>query len=252
MNTEPVNTEIETLEHIPPAPGENWALFLDLDGTLLDIAETPDAIVVPPALIPALKSAAAWLDGALAIVSGRTLQNIDAILAPLALPCAGEHGAVVRLPGGAIEEADPACAVPGTWKRHIGSVVEKWPGVAVEMKEFNVTIHFRQAPERRDDVLALLQRTIDGVCGFEILPARKAFELRHTTLTKAAAVRSFMHEPPFAGRLPVFVGDDVTDEDGFRAAEDLGGLALHVATAFGGKPVHVRQWLDSFCSVPPG
>jgi trehalose 6-phosphate phosphatase len=252
MNTETVNTENETLEHKPPAPAENWALFLDLDGTLLDIAETPDAIVVPHALIPALKSAAAWLDGALAIVSGRTLRNIDALLSPLVLPCAGEHGALVRLPGGAIEEADPACAVPGNWKRQIESVVEKWPGVAVEMKEFNVTVHFRQAPERRGDVLALLQQTIEGVCGFEILPARKAYELRHSTLTKAAAVRSFMRRTPFTGRIPVFVGDDVTDEDGFRAAEELGGLALHVATSFGGKPVHVRQWLESFCTISTG
>jgi trehalose 6-phosphate phosphatase len=252
MNTEPVNTEIETLEHKPPVPGENWALFLDLDGTLLDIAETPDAIVVPHALIPALKSAAAWLDGALAIVSGRTLQNIDAILSPLVLPSAGEHGAVLRLPGGVIEEANPTCAVPGAWKRHIESVVEKWSGVAVEMKEFNVTIHFRQAPERRNDVLALLVQTVNGVSGFEVLPAHMAYELRHSTLTKASAVRTFMHEPHFAGRIPVFVGDDVTDEDGFRAAEDLGGLALHVATSFGGKPVHVRQWLESFCTVPTG
>jgi|WetSurMetagenome_2_1015567.scaffolds.fasta_scaffold120622_2 trehalose 6-phosphate phosphatase len=252
MNTEPVNTEIETLGHKPPVPGENWALFLDLDGTLLDIAERPEAIVVPHALIPALRAAAAWLDGALAIVSGRTLLNIDAILSPLVLPCAGEHGAVVRLPGGAIEEADPACAVPGAWKRQIESVAGTWPGVAVEMKEFNVTVHFRQVPDRQDDVLALLKQTVDGGSGFEVLPARMAYELRHSTLTKASAVRSFMRMPPFAGRIPVFVGDDVTDEDGFRAAEGLSGLALHVATSFGGKPAHVRQWLESFCSAPTG
>jgi trehalose 6-phosphate phosphatase len=245
--------ENETLEHKTPNPDKQWALFLDLDGTLLDIAETPKAITVPKMLVPALAAAAAWLDGALAIVSGRPLRDIDEILAPLLLPCAGEHGAVIRLPDGGTRQADPACAVPGLWKSHIESVANRWAGVAVESKEFNITVHFRQAPARRDEIRELLWRTIqDNTAGFEILSAHMAFELRHRSLTKGSAVFTFMRQAQFGGRIPVFVGDDVTDEDGFRAAKELGGIALHVADAFGGRPANVRDWLQSFRSGNEG
>jgi trehalose 6-phosphate phosphatase len=241
--------ENDTLEHEIPKPNRHWALFLDLDGTLLDIADTPNAIVIPQMLVPSLVVVAAWLDGALAIVSGRTLQNIDDILSPMVLPCAGEHGAIFRLPDGTIKRADPVCAVPAAWKSHIESVAKRWTGVAVESKDFNITVHFRQAPERRDGIRELLWHTIqDNTAGFEILSAHMAYELRHRSLTKGSAVSTFMHREPFAGRIPVFVGDDVTDEDGFRVATELGGMGLRVADAFDGRPANVRAWLQSFRS----
>lgn len=236
-----------TLTHEPPRPNQHWALFLDLDGTLLDIAGTPDTIVVPQMLVPTLAAAATWLGGALAIVSGRKLRNIDDILTPLVLPAAGEHGADIRLPDGTIRQADRESAVPGAWLSYIAAATKSWSGVTVESKKFNITVHFRQAPERRDEIRELLWRTIqDNTAGFEILSAHMAYELRHRSLTKGSAVFAFMRQEPFAGRVPVFVGDDVTDEDGFRAAKDFGGIALHVADAFGGHPENVRNWLQSF------
>lgn len=245
--------ENDTLAHDFPEPDRQWALFLDLDGTLLDLADTPNAIIVPRMLAPSLAAATTWLGGALAIVSGRKLRNIDDILNPLVLPAAGEHGADIRLPDGTIKQADLACAVPESWESHIEAVAKDWPGVTVESKTFNIAVHFRQAPERRDEVRELLWHTIqDNTSGFEILSAHMAYELRHRSLTKGSAVLAFMRQQPFAGRIPVFVGDDVTDEDGFRAALELGGIGLHVADAFGGRPESVRDWLQSFRSGTEG
>jgi trehalose 6-phosphate phosphatase len=241
--------ENDTLAYNFPEPNRHWALFLDLDGTLLDIAETPDAIVVPQMLVPSLSAAATWLGGALAIVSGRKLHDIDGIVSPLVLPCAGEHGADIRLPDGTIKRADLESAVPEAWKSHIVSAAKCWPGVVVESKVFNITVHFRQAPERRDEIRELLWHTIqDNTSGFEILSAHMAYELRHRSLTKGSAVFAFLRQQPFAGRIPVFVGDDVTDEDGFRAVKELGGIALRVSDAFGGRPANVRHWLQSLPS----
>lgn len=242
-----VKMTINELGRAALAPDRCWALFLDLDGTLLDIAEAPEAVAVPETLMPMLNSAADWLGGALAVVSGRMISEIDRVLVPLQLPCAGEHGAEIRLPDGAILGAGPECAVPEVRKAHVQYAVRHWEGVSVEAKKFNMAVHYRRAPARRNDVRRLLERTIDGDgAGFEILPALMAFELRHRSVTKGSAVRVFMQHRPFAGRIPVFVGDDATDEDGFRAAEELGGLALRVSDVFGGDPGNVRRWLGSF------
>jgi len=235
-----------------PAPRPDWALFLDIDGTLLDLAPRPDAVEVPVNLAATLADAASWLGGALAIVSGRTIAEIDQLMAPLCLPCVGEHGAVIRHPGGAVDRAGPDRAVPPAWKASLHAATKPWPGVLVEEKTYGVAVHFRQAPGREGEIRDLVEGLVsrDGT-EFEVLPASMAFEIRHRALTKAIAVDAFMAGPPFAGRIPVFVGDDVTDEDGFRAARAMGGLGLNVKNSFGGQPSVVRRWLGDFASPPP-
>lgn len=225
------------------------ALFLDLDGTLLDIAPTPDAVVVPVVLVPLLSKLLAKLGGAVAIVSGRPLAEIDRFTAPLRLIAAGEHGAVVRMPDGRLDIADPDDAVPAAWRLRLAEAAHKWPGVLVEPKTFGVAVHFRQTPELATRVQALVESVAhERPNDFEVMPAAMAFEIRSRRISKARPVDLLMSGPPFCDRTPVFVGDDVTDHDGFRAAEELGGFGVDVGEAFHGKTAGVLRWLTSAVS----
>jgi trehalose 6-phosphate phosphatase len=231
------------------APRQDWALFLDIDGTLLDIAPRPEAVRVPAGLARTLARVDRCLGGALALASGRTLAEIDQLMAPLRPPCLAEHGAVLRFPNGATSVAGGAHIVPSRWRIELRAATQDWTGVLVEEKAHGVAVHYRLAPEREDEVRGLVSAIVaKDPAQFEVLPARMAFEIRHRTLTKAIAVNSFMPLPPFAGRIPVFIGDDVTDEDGFRAARAMGGMGVNVAEAFEGQPAQVRAWLETFAS----
>jgi trehalose 6-phosphate phosphatase len=225
-----------------PTPARNWALFLDLDGTLLDIAATPSSVVIPADLIGDLHGAARALNGALAIVSGRALSEIDRLLYPLCLAGGSEHGAVVRLPDGTQERAGPP--VPPDWAQTFTELQRACPGVLVERKPHSLVVHYRNAPaaaaRARREAQALLAQATEP---FVLLDAKMAIEIRPRLATKARPVHRLMQMAPFAGRLPVFVGDDVTDEDGFAAARAHGGLALDVATYFDDRPQAVRRWL---------
>jgi trehalose 6-phosphate phosphatase len=218
------------------------ALFLDLDGTLLEIAATPSAVVVPPDLPTDLAAVSVALGGALAIVSGRTLGEIDHFLVPLHLPAAAEHGAIIRLPNGARDELD--AKVPETWARDLHAMQSLHAGVLIEHKAHSLVAHFRNAPGAEES----LRRAAEACVArdrehFEILTGKMMVEIRPVSARKGRAVRHFMAAPPFHGRTPVFIGDDVTDEDGFDAAVKLGGVGLHVAESFGGSPLEVRRWL---------
>jgi len=234
------------MTHDIPTPHENWALFLDIDGTLLDIARRPGAVTVPPELPAVLDAVSARLGGALAIVSGRPLADIDRLLAPLKPPCAAEHGAIVRLADGTLFEPDESHSVPNTWRRRIRAAAQNWPDVLVQDKAYSLSVHYRLAPEREEEIRTLLAGIVAENPEFEALPARKAIEMRHRTLHKGEGVRTLMRHPPFTGRVPVFVGDDITDEDGIRAARALGGIGLNVGETFGGSPANVRRWLQGF------
>lgn len=232
----------------PPAPQRNWALFFDLDGTLLDIAATPDAVIVPGDLVADLSAAAARLGGALAIVSGRDLREIDELLDPLRFPASGEHGAVVRLPGGSRDEV--ALRVPDDWIAGLRHLERTCPGVLIELKKHNIVAHYRNAPAHeaavRTAVSELIARDFNS---FELLEAKMAVEIRPRAVTKARAVDRLMEVAPFAGRVPVFVGDDTTDRDGFAAAVERGGIALDVAVSFAGRPDKVRAWLKRIARI---
>jgi len=222
-------------------------LFLDIDGTLIDIAPRPDAVVVPEDLPPLLWAVRDMLGGALALVSGRRLDDIDRMMSPYHFPCAAEHGGLLRFGDESASAQSEGRAVPESLREKLRAAVVRWPGAAIEEKTFNIVVHYRQAPSRREDIHAFLRALVDKAGdGFEILPARMAFEIRHRALNKGSAVKAFMARPLFAGRAPVFVGDDTTDEDGFRAAEALGGIRVDVRADFAGESAHVRAWLATF------
>ncbi|MGC8469628.1 MAG: trehalose-phosphatase [Acetobacteraceae bacterium] len=225
------------------------ALFLDLDGTLLDIAPTAAEVRVSPDLVPALTRLAAGLDGALAILSGRTLAEIDAPLAPLILPAAAEHGAALRLPDGVREEI--ATPPPEDWITRLRAFAGSHAGVRIEVKHHGLVVHFRQAPDHEAATATFLAALLAaGDRGFEILPARRAFELRPRGVGKGNALRRLMQTAPFAGRVPVFVGDDVTDEEAIAAAQALGGRGLHVGRDFAASPAAVRAWVAGAAENP--
>ncbi|MBI1209963.1 MAG: trehalose-phosphatase [Alphaproteobacteria bacterium] len=232
----------------PPQPTANWALFLDLDGTLLDIAPAPDAVAVPEGLVEDLGAVSRALHGALAIVSGRPLGEVDRLLAPLKIPAAGEHGAVIRLPNGVCEEMDGK--IPPEWVEALLAASVRMPGVLIERKAHSVVAHYRGAPNHEDELRQIASRLAGSVPEhFEVLEAKMAFEIRSRDITKGRAVERLMQCEPFRGRMPVFVGDDVTDHDGFRAAEAMGGLAVDVFQRFAGRPKEVRDWLKQVARV---
>ena len=210
----------------PPLLGARAALFLDFDGTLAPIAEQPDAVQVHPDLPALLAAMGRRLGGALAVITGRRLADVDQRLAPFAFGGAGLHGAELRaLAGGETKpqwQLDIRPLVAALQKRFAAD-----PRVLVEDKGLCVALHYRRAPERAQecrDVMFALARPPE----FEIVAGNMVIEARPHGSNKGRAVRALLQEPPFAGRTPVFVGDDVTDEDGFAACAELGGHGIKI------------------------
>ncbi|WP_333823658.1 trehalose-phosphatase [Pinisolibacter sp.] len=231
------------------------ALFLDFDGTLVDLAATPDAIVVPrglPDLLVRLESA---LGGALAIVTGRRIVDIDRFLAPAVFVVAGVHGGEYRTGRGDIVrpttepiEADLVEAI-----RILERLV---PGVLVEPKGATLTVHWRAVPQAADRVEAELARILEGGPDhLEISHGRKVFEVCPRDISKGAALGHLAALPAYRGRIPIMIGDDVSDESAFAAAERLGGVGYRVrgetfaaAVADFDSPRRVREWLSVLLS----
>ena len=228
----------------PPDLDRKSALFLDLDGTLLEIAATPELVVVPPALPSLLAHLHHQLEGAVAIVSGRPLAQIDQLLTPFRAAAAGEHGVTVRFSDGTLEEMPVGVAVPDDWRAALGMAAERWPGVRLEPKPHGLAVHYRLAPEREAEVWELVRGIVPADhAWFRLIPAREAVEIGLRAASKGDAVERLMAHAPFHGRRPIFVGDDFTDEAGMSMARRLGGLGLRVAEVFGGDPAQVRAWL---------
>ena len=222
----------------------HWALFLDLDGTLIDIAAAPDKVVTPSRLTETLARVRSALDGAVAVVSGRRLGEIDQLLSPLELPVAAEHGAIIRLPSGALDQIAPTLRPPREWADQLRQATRDWSGILIEEKTYSIAIHYRLAPHHEDAVRHVaLSLVKTAPARFELLALKRAFEVRPKGASKARAVNLLMEQEPFRRRQPVFVGDDITDEDGIASAVRLGGLGLKVDAAFGGKTLAVRDWL---------
>jgi len=227
-----------------PEIERDWALFLDLDGTLLDLAPRPDQVIVPGGLCDTLRHLRDALNGALAIVSGRPLSEIDRLLGDLKPTAAGEHGAVIRYPNHEVLDYSAAIKPPAIWIAALHRSVKNWPGVIIEEKCYSIAVHFRLAPERAESVATLMGALVaQDTAHFELLVAHQALEIKPRGVSKADVVRQLMAVTPFKTRFPVFVGDDVTDLDGMAAAQRLGGLGLHVAHDFGNAPSAVREWI---------
>ena len=226
-------------------PPQNAAYLLDLDGTLIDIAPTPGAVVVPNSLAANLHALRHRCGNALAVVTGRPVAQVDTLLGDAPYAVAGEHGAAVRHAPGAPVIMLPLPAVPAAWIEAAHALVAPHAGAAFEPKAHGFVLHYRGAPHCAaafHDALAALLAGADGGADFVVLAAKMAWEIRPRGVDKGSAVRALMAQPPFAGRTPIFVGDDVTDEDGIAAAESLGGVGLRVGTDFADAAA-VRTWL---------
>jgi trehalose 6-phosphate phosphatase len=238
-----------TDRELPPALTLDHALFLDLDGTLAPIAPRPNMARVPRATIEVLGAASAALGGAVAIISGRTMADLDALLAPLKLPAAGCHGAEWRGANGMRHGPD---AAHQTQTARIANVVRAGAGdLLVEEKVGAVALHFRTDPSRQAECVALMHDIAGAVAGWQVIEGKMVVEARLEEATKAHAVARLMAEKPFAARVPVFVGDDVTDEDGFAAVAALGGFGIKVGAGQSvarfrlADPANVMAWLSS-------
>lgn len=230
--------------HSAPEIERHWSLFLDIDGTLLDIAPTPDQVTVPPGLPPCLGLLHRKLGGALALVSGRALANIDDLFDPLYLPAAAEHGAVIRYSSGRLVSAPRQRMPPEGWREALRQAAQAWPGVVIEEKSYSIAAHFRLAPQYEAPLRRAVEELIAMNPGdFELLNGKELVEIRPRSITKGHATALLAESAPFKGRRPVFVGDDITDEDGFAMARQLGGLGLHVGQSFQNNPAAVRGWL---------
>jgi trehalose 6-phosphate phosphatase len=243
--------DLITLPPPPRVPGlgpiPDAALFLDFDGTLVEIAARPDAVVVPEQLPPLLRRLTDGLGGALAVVSGRALSALDHFL-PVPIPKAGDHGASLRPDPFAPPIPADFAEVPPAWRDAADALVARHPGALVEDKEHGFVIHYRLAPELEDAARDLLAGFVArDPEAFDLLEARMAWELRPRGASKATAVHALMARAPFAGRTPVFIGDDVTDEQGMEAARSHGGHGWRLDDMFG-TPAVLRQWLAEAAS----
>ncbi len=218
------------------------ALLLDMDGTLLDLAPTPDAVVVPAGLPVTLTQLSQALAGALAVITGRPVEQVDALLPGIVPAVGGEHGGVFRPGPGQPLHRLTLPDLPAGWLALAEAAVAKHPGALLEVKRRGLVLHFRLAPQHGP---ALHQAALELAAAdqrFQVLQASMAWEIRPRGVNKGGAVAELMQLAPFAGRHPVFIGDDVTDLDGIAMAEQLGGHGLLVQDWFTG-PSGVRGWL---------
>jgi trehalose 6-phosphate phosphatase len=240
-------------EILPPPPSgllNGASLFIDFDGTLVDLMDRPDEVVADEPLRALIARLAAHTDGRLAIVSGRSIAQLDAMLGPVAreIALAGSHGGEHRW--GDIE-AHPSR--PGALDRaaeRFHAFAGRHPGVLVEIKSYGVALHYRQAPAVEKEARALAE-TAGRQFGLAVQPGSMMVELRVAGSDKGHAVRRLMEQPAMAGARPIFIGDDLTDEPGFAAASELGGAGILVGPprpteACYGLPdsAAVRAWLE--------
>ena len=232
-----------------PIIAANTALFLDFDGTLVDIAPHYELVEVPPDLTRMLAALFKQLNGALAIVSGRSLSDLDAFLAPLKLPSAAEHGAVCRFADGQLA----ALISPPLQEviRAASALAAQHPRLQVEVKTHAVALHYRQAPNLQAMCLDAMTEAVKRTAGVELLQGKFVIDVKPVGITKGTAIQALMQQPPFRGRVPVFAGDDVTDEAGFSAVQSLGGDTIKIGAGNSQAryrlvdPFTFRQWLRS-------
>jgi trehalose 6-phosphate phosphatase len=213
---------------LPPLAAD-WAFFLDVDGTLLEHADTPDAVRVDGAMRSLLSDLQAGARGALALISGRSVADVDGLFAPLRLAVAGQHGAERRDGAGrmhshAFDEAPVRRAAA-----RLAAFAAAHPGLLLEDKGRSLALHYRLAPQLEDEARALVDEVLVELGeGFELQRGKMVLELRPGGRDKGSAIAEFMAEAPFRGRVPVFVGDDLTDEFGFGVVNGMRGVSVKV------------------------
>ncbi|HEY1877757.1 MAG TPA: trehalose-phosphatase [Rhizomicrobium sp.] len=234
---------------MPPVSG-NTALFLDIDGTLLDLARTPDRVTVPRDLLAALERLSGELSGALAFVSGRSLDSIDRLFSPFSPAAIGAHGGEIRGADGTVAR-EPA--LPDAVRQVFTDLTRSNPGLLLEDKKCALALHYRLAPEALPVLSTAMERNarLFQAENVHILHGKAVIEARPLGVDKGTAVAALAKQKPFAGRAILFGGDDATDMDVFRILPDLGGRGFSVGRRFPGadhvfeSPRAVRQWLTS-------
>jgi trehalose 6-phosphate phosphatase len=231
---------------------KDTAILLDIDGTLLDLMPTPREVWVPPGLRETLNGLLQRTSGALALVSGRSLNDIDLIFAPEEFPAVGGHGAEMRLATESQAVATHAPPMDKELKKRLAAIAALSPGILLEDKGYSLALHYRLAPHAEKaiyEAVSLIRADLPSA-PIEVLPGKCVCEIKHSGFTKASGVRELMTHEPFRGRKPLFIGDDVTDESVFAIMPDFDGVAFSVGRRVRGVDGHfdapndVREFLS--------
>jgi len=248
-------------EHTLPGPGDlaAIALLLDVDGTILDMAMTPGSVVVSSSLVQSLKELHIKCGGALALVSGRLIGDLDSLFAPLRLPAIGAHGAEIRLSAESATYARHPETIGEALRKLVAAVVAADPRLVLEDKGTSLAVHYRLAPQMEQILMTKIAAIVAQAAAddLEVMPSKAAIEIKSAHFSKGSAVRELMRKAPFLNRRPVFIGDDTTDETVFEVLPKLDGLGYAVerpmrgANGMFGSPGDVRNWLAEL-SWPSG
>lgn len=239
---------------LPKLLTQGSALFLDFDGTLADLAHRPDAVDVPGDLARLLDRLHGQLNGALAVVTGRAREDIEPMLSPWRWPAAFEHGAL-RISA----HGDVSAHRPQGLDRAIAAaqhLAGRHTGLLLEIKQTSMALHFRLAPSLETLCVQTLSRAIENENGLQLLRGKSVVEVKSVGVNKGLAIQAFMNEAPFAGRQPIFAGDDVTDEAGFAVVQRLGGAGIKVGAGTSialhrcDDPHALRAWLTEATQTP--
>lgn len=235
-----------------PPSADSACLFLDVDGTLLEFASTPDGVSVDQDLIALIDSAFQAAGGAVALVSGRSIADLDRLFAPLRLPAAGVHGFERRSASGAVYHQSLLDESLSAARDELASFAREHHGVLLEDKDSAIALHYRRAPQLEELAKITMARIVKPLVPyFELLEGEAVVEIKPSIYDKATAIEAFLREPPFKSRIPVFIGDDLTDYDGFAAVRRHHGIAIAVGDRVSAQlhlegPAAVRQWLRTF------
>lgn len=210
---------------LPPA-GASWALFLDFDGTLAELAEHPDQVRVGAQSVALLGRLDSLLDGAVAVISGRSIETLDRLLHPARPQAAGLHGLERRDTGGGAAGDDGARLTNA--RRALADFAARHPGILLEDKGGALAVHYRGAPALREASRCAVESAAQGLDDYHVLNGKMVYELKPLAANKGLAIEAFLDQSPFRGRVPVFAGDDRTDEDGFALVNARGGVSIKV------------------------
>jgi len=245
---------------LPTVDLRTRALFLDVDGTLLEFAPQPDSVIVPDRLRNLVPELTRATGGALALVSGRTIAQLDALFRPMVLACSGLHGLERRDVLGVMHRPVINDEKLGRARSFLAAMVQVNPGLLLENKHSTLALHYRQAPQLGPIARRLVSQALEILgSNYCVLEGKMVFELKPDGFSKSTAIAAFMREPPFVRRSPIFVGDDRTDEAGLAYVENLGGLAIHVGPAHADSGATWRlpnvaavlDWLESLLPARP-
>lgn len=236
---------------VTPEQSVHYAYFFDLDGTLAELKPHPDQVVIPPTILQMLHHLAERNAGALALISGRSMVELDALAYPWRFPLAGVHGAERRDINGKMHIVHLPSAIERDISVQLHTALAKLPGTEMETKGMAFALHYRQAPEHEAALQALALRITQTWPQLALQQGKCVVEIKPKGTNKGEAIAAFMREAPFAGRVPVFLGDDLTDETGFRVVNEAGGISVKVGEGetqaqwrLAGVP-DVWRWLES-------